>query len=69
MRHLLVYPIKTKYVCTAEKTVFMPTTRCFIPRQLIETKAQSLREKVIGFLTTDKRINSPISTQKHTSKP
>lgn len=65
----LVYPIKTKYVCTVEKAVFKPTTRRFIPVQLIETKALSLREKVIGFLTAYKHINSPISTQKYHSKP
>jgi len=65
----LVYPIKTKYVCTVEKKVFKPTTLRFLPVQLIETKAQYLREKVIGFLTAYKRIDSPISTQIDHSKP
>lgn len=65
----LVYPIKTKYVCTVEKTVFKPTKRRFIPVQLFETNAQSLREKVIGFLTAHTHIDSPISTQIDHSKP
>jgi hypothetical protein len=65
----LVYPIKTKYVCTVEKAVFKPTKRRFIPVQFIETNAESLREKAIVFLTAHKHIDSPISTQIDHSKP